>query len=445
MCKKEMTASPGSQPRAQTARSPGATMSKPFANSPRMNVLSHKKTGPSWSLGGRNEMKVGAPGPGPGAYTPYTAGAAKPPSYSMLGRLEDKGSASGPGPGAYSPDGKLRKQIPISLQSRHFPKSPNAGQPGPGAYTPVNPNFVQPAWSMLGRANDKDKQTTPGPLDYRPEKAKNSRASSIFSKIKYKDSTVVSNPGPGAYNETPSSMVRRKAPAYSLQGRTSYAPMSSKTPGPGAYQTPEARTNIAYSLTPRRDLVKSAATPGPGAYSPGDKKGRATGLGVGNRFDDKDANKTNPGPGAYTPSVDFYSTKESPPRYSITARRDGLTTSASNPGPGAYTPNQDTVKVSSPRYSILSRLDGSGKGVSTPGPAHYSPQRPVTAPGISMKSRLDTKPSFVGPGPADYQTQIIDTTIKAMAPKYSIGGRDAFKPSSNQTPGPGQYETAFTF
>ena len=290
-----MTASQA--PRAQTARSPGSPIARPFANSLRMNVLSHKKTAPSFSLGARNELKFDASGPGPGAYSPYIAGAPKSPSYTMLARQEMKDTLLSPGPGAYSPDGKLRKQIPISMQSRHFPKSSSAGQPGPGAYTPVNPNYVSATWTMLGRANEKDRQTTPGPLDYRPQKPGSARASLIHTKIKYKDSASMSNPGPGAYNETDASKVRTKAPSYSLQGRTSYNPMSSKTPGPGAYQTAEARSNISFSITPRRDNSSSQGNPGPGAYSPSEKKGRATGLGVGSRWDSKDHNTTNPGPG----------------------------------------------------------------------------------------------------------------------------------------------------
>jgi hypothetical protein len=103
--------------------------------------------------------------------------------------------------------------------------------------------------------------------------------------------------GPGAYADTNTEKFKPKAPAFSLQGRTSYAPMSAKTPGPGAYQTPEARSKIAYSMTPRRDLGKSQQTPGPGAYTPAEKAGRGTNLGVGDRFDGKDANRNNPGPG----------------------------------------------------------------------------------------------------------------------------------------------------
>lgn len=402
-----------------------------------------KKTGPSWSLGGRQEIKFDSSGPGPGAYSPYTAGAAKPPSYSMLARRENKDSLLSPGPGAYSPDGKLRKQIPISMQSRHFPKSSSAGQPGPGAYTPANPNFVSSSWTMLARANDKDRQTTPGPQDYRPQKPGSARASLIHTKIKYKDAACMLNPGPGAYNETDASKVRTKAPAYTLGGRTSYAPMSVKTPGPGAYQTAEARSNISFSMTPRRDNSKSQGTPGPGAYTPGERKGRAAGLGVGDRFDGKAYSTANPGPGAYTPSDNTYSMKESSPKYSMTARRD-FKSGVSNPGPGAYTPGMDTVKPSSPRHTLHGRLDSKG-AFATPGPAHYNPQRPVTAPGISLKSRIDIKPSFVTPSPAAYQVGIMDTTIKPMAPKYSLGGRDCYKPNNHSTPGPGAYETSFTF
>jgi hypothetical protein len=111
----------------------------------------------------------------------------------------------------------------------------------------------------------------------------------------------------------------------------------------------------------------------------------------------------NPGPAAYNPSVDFYSRKESAPRYSMTARRDELRSVGSNPGPGAYTPAMESVKINSPRYTLGGRLDGTGKGVPSPGPAHYNPQRPVTAPGISLKGRVEFKPAFVTPGPSAYK------------------------------------------
>ena len=38
---------------------------------------------------------------------------------------------------------------------------------------------------------------------------------------------------------------------------------------------------------------------------------------------------------------------------------------------------------------------------------------------------------------------IIDTTVKPRAPKYSLGSRDSYKPSSDVSPGPGQYDTAY--
>jgi hypothetical protein len=313
-------------------------------------------------------------------------------------------SATVPGPGAYSPDGKLRTKIPISLQSRHFPKDGAANQPGPGAYTPVNPNFVQTKWTMLGRSKGDKPPATPGPLDYRPEKPQSARASTIHSKIKYKDSMAIHNPGPGAYDETPTSKIRRQAPSYTLLGRTSYEPMSCNTPGPGAYQAPGVRTPIAYSLTPRREIKMSASTPGPGAYSPSGKQGRAAGVGIGDRWNQKES-LANPGPGAYTPSVDFYSKKETSPKYSMTARRDSIP-SAANPGPGAYTPAIDTIKVRSPRYSLQGKTE-SLKSPITPGPAHYNPQRPVTSPGISIKSRIDVKPAFVTPSPAHYQVRLV--------------------------------------
>ena len=400
MSQAQSPVSPQRPKTGMTAASRAST--RVFANSPRMDVLSSKKRGPAWSLGGRTEIKSSNLGPGPGAYAVVWPG--KAPSYSMTSRKEDKNLHYSPGPGAYSPDGKLRKQIPISLKSRNDSKPSGHGQPGPGAYVPVNPNFVSPKWTMTGRQEIKSLNTTPGPQDYRPEKPRPARGSLMHGKIKYKDDESIKNPGPGAYDASNIDAVRSKPPAFSLQARASYNPMSARTPGPGAYTMPEARSKTAFSMTPRRDLKHGPAvtTPGPAAYTLPQYKARAVGMGVGDRFGYKDS-KGAPGPGAYTPSIDTYSVKEGVPKYSMTPRRDELKSSAKVPGPGEYVPAMDTVKVRSPRFSIRRRLDDSGSGVSTPGPAHYHPQRPVTAPGISMKSRIDFKPSYVTPGPAAYE------------------------------------------
>jgi hypothetical protein len=63
---RQMTAAPGSASPPRTARSAAAVTSKPFANSPRLNVLSNKRRGPAYSLAGRTEIKTDNLGPGPG-------------------------------------------------------------------------------------------------------------------------------------------------------------------------------------------------------------------------------------------------------------------------------------------------------------------------------------------------------------------------------------------
>ena len=135
MAQKDAPQTPGRPQTASSARPakslkrPHTAHSTPAAGSrARLHVLSSVKKAPAYSMPSRPQFKpLNGDGPGPGAYSPYTAGANKPPAFSMLARREDPGlggNTASPGPGAYSPDGKLRKQIPTSLWVRFAPPSP---------------------------------------------------------------------------------------------------------------------------------------------------------------------------------------------------------------------------------------------------------------------------------------------------------------------------------
>ena len=81
----------------------------------------------------------------------------------------------------------------------------------------------------------------------------------------------------------------------------------------------------------------------------------------------------------------------------------------------------------------------------TPGPDHYKVQRASTAPAFTLKSRTSAGKPFVTPSPAAYAVGRLDSTIKPRAPAFSLGSRLTYRPGDGATPGPGAYETAFTF
>jgi hypothetical protein len=64
-----------------------------------------------------------------------------------------------------------------------------------GAYTPVNPNIVSPRYTMPGRPGTSSSNTTPGPLDYMPEKPRITRATYLHPRTKTAPESYVYNPG----------------------------------------------------------------------------------------------------------------------------------------------------------------------------------------------------------------------------------------------------------
>jgi len=423
----------------------------PFFNAPPLEQLSAKRRGPRWTIAGRTrtvEEIHASKTPGPGAYSPYTPGKPKPPSFSLLTRLEEKITSFAPGPGAYTHDGLPRKQIGISLQFRNYPRSSNTTVPGPGQYAPKPCVPSSPRWSLRGRIadpNDKLNSRTPGPAQYSPEKPKSARASLLHARLQTNDKKGMI-PGPGAYGNPDMNRIRARPPSFSLGGRLDRSwSGTGMSPGPGAYDARLRGGGLAYSMTPRREDVTSPKAPGPGAYTIASTVGesKATGMGIGDRFGDRDKMKSNPGPGAYFPKTDFVSDKERVPAFSMTARRSGGISARLYPGPGAYTPKMDSVKPSSPRSTLHPRINYPGGNTVTPGPDHYNAIRPITAPAITLKSRIDPKAGFVSPGAGAYDVQGKDNFTKARSPAFSLGKR--IQPGSmSLTPGPGQYETAFT-
>jgi len=308
---------------------------------------------------------------------------------------------------------------------------------------------TSPRYSLGGRLNDpyaKLSASTPGPAQYNPEKPRVNRATRLHGRVQDIDKRG-NMPGPGAYGNPDMTRVKTRPPAFSLGGRPQTANSGGLGPGPGNYNPRKPGTSLAYSMTPRREggaWTTNKQQPGPGAYSPYDSTSagadqRKAGMGIGPRFNYSD--KLGPGPGAYQPNLNKGS-----PAYTMTARRSGdFGGRRMQPGPGAYSPKTEFVLSSSPRCSLHSRLNTPAANLNTPGPNHYNAVRPNTAPAVTLKGRIEPKLGFVSPGPNMYQTRGREDLVKPKSPAYSLGRKLPMGGNKERAPGPGEYETAFTF
>ncbi|XP_002157290.3 ciliary microtubule associated protein 1A [Hydra vulgaris] len=179
-----------------------------------------KKISPAYSFGHRlGDLFKTDSSPGPGymvnsAITRF--GKDGTPKYSILGRAKDPKTFETPSPGAYSPE--------------------NVHPPG---------ERHAPAYSMAARTRYRKRDTTPAPNSYTlptllgskiPDKAASAAFSMIGrSKTGGFDEDLSKTPGPGHYNTLDPSKIKKKAPAYSMLGRSYMPGDSTQKPGPGAH------------------------------------------------------------------------------------------------------------------------------------------------------------------------------------------------------------------
>jgi len=202
-------------------------------------------------------------GPGPGRYAlPSTVGSSahdftkhKKPSYSFGQRLDNSMSKNvSPGP-KYSVD----------------PRFTRAGPEG------------QPKYSMLGRQKDPNLFKPPGPGTYDNHKVfpQGERKAPVYSmggRTRYRKKD--SNPAANAYSLPhligPKLINKRGNPSYTMTGRNhvnGFAEDLAKTPGPAKYNNTSANVTKnkqpQYSMLGRNALPgDSTRKPGPGAHSP---------------------------------------------------------------------------------------------------------------------------------------------------------------------------------
>ncbi|XP_062516960.1 ciliary microtubule associated protein 1A-like [Corticium candelabrum] len=182
---------------------------------------------PAFSFGHRleNSMFKKDCSPGPGYFIePLISRYGKDgtPSYSILGRQKDPNTFKTPAPGTYSPE-KVHPQ-----GERHAPN-----------------------YSMGQRTRYRKADTVPSANSYSlPQllgsKVPSKRSSAAFSmtgraKTGGFSEDLAKTPGPGRYNGVDPNVSGKKAPGYSMLGRSYMPGDSTKKPGPGAHK-PEGVT-----------------------------------------------------------------------------------------------------------------------------------------------------------------------------------------------------------
>jgi len=216
--------------------------------------------------------------PGPGSYSATTGkelGTAAP-SITFSAKFQHKSPPATPGPGNYE-NGTLpgsRSSPKISMSLKYSQKLGSfAEAPGPGAYTPdasvhqVATNA--PAYTMTGRAKNKDIEESPGPAEYHEKDMLGGPSYTMGSKIRHLPPSSEHAPGPGDYQPHFDS-VKPLAPNYTMRAKTSAIfEVKTTNPGPAHYSASQEFTkpkSPAYSMRPQTSPPKQLEVPGPGAY-----------------------------------------------------------------------------------------------------------------------------------------------------------------------------------
>jgi len=225
-----------------------------------------------------------------------------------------------------------RKQIMIAARERG---------PGPGRYG--LPSTVgskahdftrhkKPAYSFGGRLDNSmfSKDVSPGPKYYVDPRMSRSGAEGNpkYSMLgRQADPNIFRPPGPGTYdNHKVFPQGERKAPVYSIAGRTRYR-KSDSIPAANAYSLPQLigpklvnkRGNPSYSMTKRTNIngfaEDLAKTPGPAKYNttnPNVIKGKQPQYSMLGRNSLPGDNTRKPGPGAHSPERVYVNKRKAP-------------------------------------------------------------------------------------------------------------------------------------
>lgn len=318
----------------------------------------------------------------------------------------DEVVATGPGPAHYTTEtyNATGKEAPAFTMSHRYPSKESADTPGPGSYDNNSINFKRhaAAFTLRGRLLTEKPSATPGPADYRV------------------DTTSVRDKG--------FTMGRRYKDASTRD--------TSLLPGPGDYDSREAKDSI---LTKQASFTMSL------------------------RYNTTWKDKGQPGPADY--HVSDAVTKSKSTSYIISNRHQiPAYTTLPSVGPGSYdTSAASSLKQISAAFTISGRQDSGSifnlteaRKLTLVGPASYRTEDWIRigkdAPARSISERhkdLANKELIDRPGPSDYGTTKLSSSLYTRAPAYSLKGREedtlssTFGLGTHSLPqvGPGSYET----
>lgn len=195
-------------------------------------MLPPGETGPKFSLGAKLGSSLGGKTAGPGPSYKVnpgmtTKGAYNAPKFTMAGRAKETKMHCGPGPGAYSPEN-----------------------------VKVDKGKKAPEFTMAGRTKSKPGDKTPASNAYSLKSTMgngNKISMTGRSKLGGFDQDFAKAPGPGKYGVTGPDNFKKKAPSYTMAGRTKAPQDPTKKPGPGTYKvdsgTASSKTKRAPSFT----------------------------------------------------------------------------------------------------------------------------------------------------------------------------------------------------
>eukprot|EP00928_Gymnodinium_smaydae_P007354 TRINITY_DN12653_c0_g2_i1.p1 TRINITY_DN12653_c0_g2~~TRINITY_DN12653_c0_g2_i1.p1 ORF type:complete len:429 (-),score=48.29 TRINITY_DN12653_c0_g2_i1:81-1367(-) len=427
---------------------------------PKMQVLSHCKAGPQYTMRGRQPVAQKVMTPGPGAYSSESLSVKYPSSpganFGTGSPRDALRPTSAPGPGQYSP---VEKHKPNSAAvsfgtAQRKSTSPRLETPGPGTYV-MSPRLGTdgPKFTASPRRDALSQPQSPGPGAYEPQhplSIKVGKDGVAFARSARTNGRHVDAPGPGQYN--PEKPIQRTSEySFGHTGRKEMAPKSE--PGPGSYNHnslmgTEGPKYSAASKSPRTSQRSAMLTPGPGAYS-GDivvqKYSAAPKFGFGNSSRDNLRAPSSPGPGQYhTQSTD--NLKPMSPRAKFgTAQRSTSqgARSLNTPGPGAYTM---TPRMGREGPSFSAGKRGAMRTEMTPGPGAYnghtaSTYGSGTAIGFGTSRRTSQRENM-SPGPGSYEQK----KVLKDGPSHSFGNRPKeVVDTTSRTPGPGAHDHFSSF
>ena len=170
--------------------------------------------------------------------------------------------------------------------------------PGPLDYK-INFDKVlkhNPAYSISGKYDFKNKDIFPGPGDYNND-LKNNCSSVKFGKEKREIKNLIDGPGVGAYDQKINHLKR--SPGYKIgKAERSQSRDKDNLPGPGDYSPSYlGKKSPKYSLTKSIKTEKKEYSPGPGDYDISKKK--LGGITIKRKYYFKETN-FGPGPSDYS-------------------------------------------------------------------------------------------------------------------------------------------------